>query len=306
MKPFATYQHLNDELDTARSIKEKDSKFWNEGKWDNFVAPFLPENCEGLTLVEMGCNAGLFLKLAKERGFSQVVGVEASSKAFSRGIAYRDKVGGEYDIQRRYMERSLKHMPMADYTIFVNAHYYMHIAEWLKYVDALAGKTHYCILVTDKKRERFCVASPDIDIIKRYFKHWKLVGHIPELQPGNDPHPRRLQSLCFESPFVKRMPVDEIDCGNHVQGEYYRALDKNKNPLQTRYFKILEKYRKRKWSREQIIEFMQDKVKLYESMKKDGLIDPIIINSSNRVLDGNHRFKILEHLGHKSVLVRRI
>ena len=306
MKPFATYQHLDDGRDTERGVREKDSKFWNEGKFNTFVVPLLPDDCSGMTFVEMGCNAGLFLKMAEDRGFSKVVGVEASEKAFKRGLEYRERVGGNYDIQFRYMERSIKHMPVADYTVFVNSHYYMHIDQWLKYLDVLQSKTEYCIIVTDKKANgNYCIVSADVDEIKKYFKLWELVDHIP-IQKIKDVHPRNLQALCFKSPSVERVSMDDLDCGNHVQGHYYKALDKNVHPLHTRYFKILRGYRKKKWSKEKLEQFMMDKVKLYESVKKYGLLNPIIVNSDGRVLDGNHRFMILKHLGHSSVLARRV
>lgn len=54
---------------TERDKKEVGSKFWNQGKWDNFVLPFIEDDCKDMTLVDVGCNAGLFLKLAKDKGF---------------------------------------------------------------------------------------------------------------------------------------------------------------------------------------------------------------------------------------------
>ena len=65
------------------------------------------------------------------------------------------------------------------------------------------------------------------------------------------------------------------------------------------------KYRKGKWSEERVRKFIKIKHRLYRSIKEDGLLDPIIINTTNRVVDGNHRLAMLEHLGYDSVLVRR-
>jgi len=307
MKRFGNYQHLDNEPMTERDKTEVDSKFWNKGKWDNFVVPFLPEDCSELILIDMGCNAGLFLKLAKDRGFNRAIGVDGNKEAVKRGLVYRNKIKGDYDIQCRYMERSLIHLPVADYTLLVNSHYYFAIQDWLEYLDKLQSQTHYCIIVTTLRQRKYCRASADIEDINRYFNHWKKVGVISPLSLQDDPRPRHLWSLCFESPCIERVPIDSLDCGNHVQGAYYEEIEKGVDPLKTRYFKILKKYRNKTkgWSKETLEKFMYGKVALYKDVKKNGLHKAITINAENRILDGNHRYKITRYLGYKSILIRR-
>ena len=60
MKQFSNYQYIDGEM-SERDKKEEGSKFWNKGKFDNFVKPFLPEDCKNMTFIDMGCNAGVFL-----------------------------------------------------------------------------------------------------------------------------------------------------------------------------------------------------------------------------------------------------
>jgi ParB-like chromosome segregation protein Spo0J len=49
---------------------------------------------------------------------------------------------------------------------------------------------------------------------------------------------------------------------------------------------------------------MYDKAVMYEDVKRHGVKRPIVINNKYRILDGNHRAKIMEHLGYKYALVR--
>ena len=71
MKDFKTYQYLKGEPMTNRDKTEKDSKFWNEGKWKNFIEPLLPKDCRDMTFVDVGCNAGLFLKISRTLSLTQ-------------------------------------------------------------------------------------------------------------------------------------------------------------------------------------------------------------------------------------------
>jgi ParB-like chromosome segregation protein Spo0J len=56
---------------------------------------------------------------------------------------------------------------------------------------------------------------------------------------------------------------------------------------------------------ETLSKWLEDKIDIYKSIKKDGLRDPLIIDSANLVLDGNHRHAMLKSLGFKTILVRR-
>ena len=92
-KPVKLYQNIKLDGVAPQNEKKNDSKFWNEGKWDNFVAPHIREDVRDQTFVEMGCNAGLFLKLAKDAGFRNVVGVEKDKTPVREGLRYRDSIG---------------------------------------------------------------------------------------------------------------------------------------------------------------------------------------------------------------------
>lgn len=311
MKKFSNYQYVGG-VPSERDKKEANSKFWNKGKWDNFVLPFLPENCEGMTLVDMGCNAGIFLKLAEDKGFDRVLGVDANKEAVKKGMKYRETVGGKWRFVHIDIRDSLHRIPAADYIIMAMSHYYLPIDHWLKFLNELQTKTRYCIIVTANKREKLCKASAATKDIRGYFKLWKETGFIPELSLDNDPFPRRQWSFCFKSPFIERMDINTLDCGNHVQGGFWQDIDDGKDPFKSRYYRILKQYRLKKnpespsvWTKEQLIKFINEKTVLYKNIKENGLQEPLIINSNNRILDGNHRHEMLRHLGYKTILVRK-
>ena len=277
MKKFKHYQDMDDGLTMHLTEKQKGSKFWNKGKWDNYVAPYLPEDCSGLTYVDMGANAGLFLKFAEDRGFSRVVGIESGRKAVRRGLAYRDKHGYKYDLQGRYMESSMKHLPMADYVSFINSHYYLLIHDFLDILDRLQFKTMYCIITSTRRTEWLCNASSHGSNVKRYFKNWELVGEVQQLSIKDDSCPRSLWSYCFKTPSLEKVSLDKLSGGQHVQGRYWEQLDQGVPPYKTRFFK---KYcqRHKTTPRERMKWLMDKKVDMYEDIKKNGIKKPIIVN----------------------------
>lgn len=305
MRQYEVYQALQGEPLTARDKKELGSKYWNEGKWENFVKPFLHKEFERETLVDMGCNAGLFLKLAEDMGF-EAIGVDSNEGAVQRGLEWRDKHGGKYEIRKFGIEHCIDTLPVVDYTVLANAHYYFTVNDWLEYVDKLQYKTRYVIIVTDdKKHLQRCWASADITDIRSVFKNWDEVGYIPIKENDGDPGYRRLSSICFKSRFIDKMPVSKIDASNHVQDRFWREIDEAKPYTETKYYRILLKYRK-DWEPGRLDQWFQDRIANYQSIKKNGLKTPIIIDKDDRILDGNHRYSGLINLGFKDVFVRKI
>ena len=129
MKPFSEYQHLEGEPLTDRDKKQVGSKFWGRGKWDHFVLPHLPKNCKGLSIVDMGCNAGLFLKFAQEIGFSKGIGIDGNLESVTRGMNLKGRKN--YTIRHSDMKNCIEDLPIVDYTLLVNAHYYFNMIDWV-------------------------------------------------------------------------------------------------------------------------------------------------------------------------------
>ena len=94
----------------------KHSAFFNEGKWANFIQPLLPAGPRDRTFVEIGCNVGLYLKMAKGYGFRNVGGVEADADACRMAEQYRDAHGLDYRVLNRKVgeDFSWDEMPVAD------------------------------------------------------------------------------------------------------------------------------------------------------------------------------------------------
>ena len=117
----------------AEFTSRKGSAFFNEGKWENFIKPMLPDDPTDRTFVEIGCNVGLYLTLASEYGFRNVMGVEAKQANYRMAIRYRNSLGLDYKVLHRTVGEnfSFDEMPVADVVLLANVHYYIHMEHFV-------------------------------------------------------------------------------------------------------------------------------------------------------------------------------
>jgi SAM-dependent methyltransferase len=318
------YQNIP--LEGARGQNENriHSKFWNEGKWNNFVIPHLPEDCTDQTFVDMGCNAGLFLKLAEDRGYRNVVGVEKDKTPVAEGLRYRDSIGYNYKILKRTLggkfgeggNFNIDELPVADITVMSTFHYYIDINSWMKYLDRLRTKSIYCLLVSRPNMRRLhWKAYSSHEALKGYFADWEEVGLIKNVSREGDPAPRILFSVLFKQSILERVPIDDIFIKKETNDAMYLGMkdlakqiitNRNIDPFATDYYDVWVQRKKGRWSMRQIRKFVQDKFNLMLDVMDNGIKDPLIIQSDGGLSDGGHRLVILRALDYKSVIVRRL
>jgi SAM-dependent methyltransferase len=295
------------------------SKFCNEGKWDNFIAPLLPEDCSEMTFVEIGCNAGLFLRMATERGFQRVVGVESDKNAYQMGIKYRDSLGLNYRIHRAEVGEQFDFtlLPAADVVLLANVHYYMHIRQFVYVLDHLIHKARRCVVVSiQKPRGLLWKASRDVAAVRGKFADWQEIGSVPTISPDGDPHPRSMYSVAFASK-IKRVSIDRIRA---LQNNNSRDAKINKDFIgkclyqktdvrNTGYYKRelwKETKRQNPPAAEIVLKRVQDKKDLIRDIRDNGIKNPILIDSDGKLLDGVHRLLTMEVMGYKTILARRV
>jgi len=307
MKPYEVYQYLEGHSMTPRDVLEKNSKFWGIGKWNNYVLPLLPKDCSNLTLIDVGCNAGLHCMLAREKGFKKVIGIDNNAVAIEKGKQFKSWHGLDYELRFQDIEAYLDRAPVADYTIMINAHYYFTISGWLDYLDKLKAKTRYCLIVTTKRAPRTHMASADIHYLDHYFSEWEKMDGIDPLPMEDDPSPRLLWTRLYKSPILDRVKFDGLINRNDQKG-FYQELDDNENmnPMDTEYGRYMLKYRKGQWTKNEVELYIANKKHLYENIKENGFIKPMILNRKNKVVDGSHRYIIAQHLGNESGIFRKV
>lgn len=298
----------------------KESKFWNEGKWNNFIEPLLP--AERRTLIEIGCNAGLFLKMAMDAGFKDVIGIEANSRIMDQAKCFKKHNGGTYKLLQRRVGKNLvlDQLPLADVTLLANAHYYFPISVFSKLVDNLKSRTVYCIVVSAKARRRSGNALYDLNSVQGYFDDWQQIKVIENLDEEDDPAPRMgMYGVSFKG----NLNVCNVEraCDRWHRENSSRHKDLTIFPALEEFFKkvltggtfsaeetLLYHYwveREPNRSHDWILGKLAYKKSLAEDIQINGIRNPLYYDRKGKLLDGIHRLVIAKELGYEHILVRR-
>jgi len=308
----------------------KESKFWNEGKWHNFIEPLLPE--ERGTFIEIGCNAGLFLKLATDAGFRDVIGIEASSSRINQAKRFRDVNKCTYKLihQKVAEDFDVHQLPLADVVLLANAHYYLPVVTFANLVDHLKNRTAYCIIVSARVRRGQGRALHYLEPpgVRGYFRDWQEVKVVGDWQgieglDKDDPAPRRqMYGVSFKGNLETHVLKDLYDAtysrtGKRKEYKYFALFptlaDFFKKVLAGEEFELEESslykyWRKRnpEYSSEWVLERVSYKKAMAEDIQKNGMREPIRLMRNDKILDGAHRLAIAKELGYKHILVRQL
>jgi hypothetical protein len=153
------------------------------------------------------------------------------------------------------------------------------------------------------------MAPHDIESLRSYFPEWEEVGVIDKVPLEGDPAPRKLRSICFKNKLYKRVNLNKIITSKGGSNKlFYDEIEQSIPPEKTKYFKWLQNnsITRKYWPKNKLLRYIGRKIKLYHDIKSNYIMYPIIIDSNNEIIDGNHRCEILKYFGHKTVLARRV
>ncbi|MBO9545875.1 hypothetical protein [Caulobacter sp.] len=200
----------------------EDSRFYNLGKWRNFIAPLLPAGRDAFC--ELGSNASLFLLCAAQAGFRRVIGVEPDAEWHGQGrfvldhYAARDPrlYGGIELVKARVgdpghgvndsclIEGScealdLATLPALDVMLLSNVLYWIEREASQAFIHQLADKARYAIVVSIEQATERGGPAALADVRAAFDASWIEREIIAGVARQGDPAPRRMFSLLFES-----------------------------------------------------------------------------------------------------------
>jgi len=315
------YQTVDIEGAVFEDVNRKYSKFWNEGKWYTFIEPLLPQYHRG-TFIEIGCNAGLFLKMARNKGFKRVIGVEGNNRIFPQALKYRESVNGDYELVNQMvgLDLDLHALPIADVVLMSNVHYYFPVGVFSRLVDELRTRTLYCIIVSARAKRRSGNALYDLKSVAGYFRDWDMNAPIMDVDTDGDPCPRPdMFSICFNGGLTP-INIDEYygewweasKVPGHKSRElapamydfFVRVIDDEMVFLEDTLFYDYWRKREPKRSHEWVCNWLRYKAQLAKDIRDNGMKYPIYLDRNHKMLDGIHRLCIAKILDYGHILAR--
>jgi hypothetical protein len=317
------YQNVDVEGAVHEDPKRASSKFWNEGKWHTFVEPLLPAERE--TFVDIGCNAGLHLKMAQYAGFKRTIGIEGNPRIMQQATQYREAVGGEWRLVPQVVGRDLDlyQLPLADVTLISNAHYYFAVADFDRLVHDLNNRTLYCIVVAGKAKRRGGRAFYDRHSVRAYYRDWTELGTVEEVGAEGDPAPRTgMYGVVFKS----RLCSQDVDSFHSTwKRDSLRSQKFRFNslpPALDEFFRLVLSGEEFAYADTKLWEYwtnrepnrsaaslqakLDQKKALAEDVRDNGIREPLYFDHRGNLIDGLHRLCIAKELGHKHVVARRL
>lgn len=299
------------------------SKFWGSGKWKTFIEPLLRLHTREFPFVEIGSNAGLFLKKAEDYGYRRVIGIEANRDRLREAELFKQANGGKYEIRGESVGGSYNPlaMPVAGMTLIANTHYYFTVANFSKLVDILRFKTLYCLVVSAHVRTRSGNPSGDLDALRGYFRDWREIAVIENISEEGDPSPRAgMYGILFRSALrtIKVRPWAETWRNKHKNSKNFKYRDyasvytelmdniinnRGKKPKELEWYSYWQKRRpdlNDAWIDDRYA-YME---RLMNEIKTEGINEPVYIRPPLDVKDGLKRIVIADYLGYKRIIYR--
>jgi len=303
--------------------KRVHSKFWGKGKWDSFIKPLLPK--ERGTFIEIGCAEGMFLKMAVDEGFTNVIGIDPHSQRMEVARRFKESSGYPYKLIQQKVDADfdIDQMPLADVVLFSNVHYYFPLHVFMNLIDRLKSRVLYCIVVSAVSKKRSgCTVYYKKDT-RGYFHDWQEVKIVEGVEKEGDVAPREgMYSILFKgnldicdvrkecSKWYKLTPGTK----KYKRFAFARALNKfNRRILSGEQFDFEETSIYQCWKEkrpEKSAKWVGGRVEyikaLSEDIQKNGIMKPIYFNHKGKLLDGMHRLSTAHELGYKHILMRKL
>lgn len=276
----------------------------SERRWEIFIEPFMIPG-EGRRFIELGSNAGFYLRKARELGY-EAIGVEKDPLflAQARYWEAQDPVG----VQTVEADLNNYDIPVAHTVLLANILYWQTPEQVAALVKQLRQKALFVIVLGRHQPLKSHRSDCRAEYLSQQFHDWEVATvSIP---------PDKHFSVKFRNPSMHEVGIDDVevfDYGVTHKRDYFvkafwhflRKLDTGQ-PIKdstTKYYKYLcmcqIKRRKR-------TELFQRYASMFEDIRHRGLQKPLYVEKAEDrfiLLDGDHRYLIAKYLGHPRILV---
>jgi len=263
----------------------------SQARWRDLIEPLVPPDGHGRLFLELGCNAGYYLRKASEMGYI-TLGVEREQVYYEqakyweaqepRGVRVEFGDINEYDIPANYI------------TLLANVLYWQTQEQVQALVDKIKERSLHVLIMSrnnpDPRHLSSCALHSMLELFDGWdtlgscynIKHYTIILHNPMMLEYDTTELFNLQPFTRSRRFLSSFR-DYIDLV--LSGKRFR-LD---NTAYWRYATW------RGWRNR--THHMRRLRHMILQAEQNGITEPVIVYENGIMVDGNHRLIIAERLG---------
>lgn len=278
---------------TINGVKMKQRRHGDtsEKRWKNLIEPLMPK---GERFLELGSNAGFYLRKAKDMGYKEVIGIEMEDEFVEQARYWEENE--PKGVVTIHADLNGYEFSVADVVLLANIIYWLTPEERDELLKLLVMKAVNVIVVGRHRKLKPHKSDCTPESILKMFSKWELVGSKDD---------GKHVSFLFKNPELCIRNIDEIKLQEpDLKDEYmipaYRWLLRGYDEP---YYDYLE----HRGSKEpEITRLLNKKKYIINDILKNGMLKPIKIRNNNEIFDGDHRLLIAKHLGFETVVCRPV
>jgi hypothetical protein len=256
-------------------------------RWDNLIKPLIPFEGEGRLFIELGSNAGFYLRKAKEMGFN-VMGIDNNPGFVKQARFWEEKEPrGVRTIEGDLVDWDF---PCASIILLANVHYWLTPNQLARVVRRLRRKALY-VIVVGRHRHHPTMKSPnDTRTLKWVFGKWRIAKTATTAKH---------YAIRFKSKLLEK-DVGELLVYQKTSKYFYPTFIDFIKGRGEMYLRYLKKNISTKGER-----YYHRHGELLKSIKENGILTPIRVDGGT-VINGNHRLVIADYLGQRKVICQQL
>jgi len=270
----------------------------SQRRWAELLEPLIPPDGNGRLFVDLGCNAGYYLREASQLGYT-TLGVEKESAYHEhakyweaqepRGVRVEFGDINDYDVPANYL------------TVIANVHYWLTPEQVDKLVAKLRRVSMHVLIVSRNKPDKRHLSDCSELTLCQTFDGWEYLD--------------RCDTEKHFSVIYKNTDLVEFDTANlfNIQAftrstqflsawrEYIDLVISRRryNLNHTSYYKYTQW---RGWRNQNA--HLRRLRRIILLAERDGISKPLEVHPNGLIIDGNHRLIIAEKLGIKKVICK--
>lgn len=287
-------------IDGVKMPRRRKDSDTSERRWQLFIEPLLVPDGKGKRFVELGCNAGYYLRKARELGY-EAIGVENNPTYLAQAKYWEEKE--PMGVKLIEADLNAYKMPVCHTVLLANILYWLTPEQVSSLIKTLSHRAMKVIVIGRHRPLKQHISPCDNVSITNYFHSWlHWMGNVDA----------KHYSILFFNPNIMEVPIDYLQIHGYGTSHKGDLLEKsflhllnlidNKrpyNPAATRYYKYLHANRIKRSKRTGLFKRY---TAMFHDIKQHGLSEPLYISNDGKIKDGDHRYLIAKYLKHKTIL----